>query len=204
MIEEKITIHTQRLILRPYQPCDEEGLFALEQCPQTHCYNYTMPRTRPDILQEIKIGQQARLVLYAGRLELAVILKQDNRLIGKSGYKEGNLKPDGSVEIYYSIHPAYWNQEYGTETARGLIRFGFETIKLHRIYAGATVDNVASWRIMEKVGMQRESHWREDRPGPGQWIEGKGYQRTPGAYADGYGYAILSTDNLPAGRSPAT
>ena len=46
---------------------------------------------------------------------------------------------------------------------------------------------------MEKAGMRRESHWIKDRPKPGEWIDGVGFESTD-EWEDGYGYAILEKE----------
>jgi RimJ/RimL family protein N-acetyltransferase len=48
------------------------------------------------------------------------------------------------------------------------LRFGFETLRMHRIYAIVEPENVASARVLEKVGMQREGHLREHRYAKGR------------------------------------
>ncbi len=53
--------------------------------------------------------------------------------------------------------------------AAGLLRFGFETLGLHRIHAIVEPENVASTRVLEKVGMRREGHLRDHRYAKGRW-----------------------------------
>jgi RimJ/RimL family protein N-acetyltransferase len=61
----------------------------------------------------------------------------------------------------YWIGAPYWNRGYATEAARAVLRFAFDTVGLHRIYATHFTRNPASGRVMEKTGMQREGVWRE-------------------------------------------
>ena len=86
-----------------------------------------------------------------------------------------------SAEIWYKLHPDYWGKGIGTEAAMALINFGFSTLNLHRIEAGCAVQNIASARILEKVGMTREGGKRKALPIRGEWI-------------DNYEYAILEED----------
>lgn len=86
-----------------------------------------------------------------------------------------------SAEIWYKLHPDYWGKGIGTEAAMALINFGFSTLNLHRIEAGCAVQNIASARILEKVGMTREGAKRKALPIRGEWI-------------DNYEYAILEED----------
>lgn len=79
------------------------------------------------------------------------------------------------IEVYYSIYIDFWNQGYGTEALKGIIDFGFNTFKLHKIFAGCDIENVASKTIMEKAGMRFESRWRKDRIRNGEWTDGLGF-----------------------------
>ena len=83
--------------------------------------------------------------------------------------------------IFYNLLPSHWGQGYATEAAKALIIFGFNTLQLHRIEAGAATENVASLRVLEKVGMRREGMSRKILP-------------TPAGWRDNYRYAILEDD----------
>jgi len=60
--------------------------------------------------------------------------------------------------------PEQWNQGYGTETARALIKFGFEKLSLHKIEAGVATENIRSINVLEKAGMIREGLRRKILP----------------------------------------
>ena len=94
--------------------------------------------------------------------------------LGKEHYK--------NAEIWFQLDYRFWNKGYATESLRKIIDFGFETLKLHRIEAGCAVNNVGSFRVLEKVGMLREAHTRKLLPLQSGW-------------SDNYGYAILETDD---------
>jgi [ribosomal protein S5]-alanine N-acetyltransferase len=55
----------------------------------------------------------------------------------------------------------WWGQGYATEAARAVLRYGFEELKLNRIYAHHMTKNPASGRVLEKIGMQREGCLRQ-------------------------------------------
>ena len=57
------------------------------------------------------------------------------------------------VELLYGIAPPVWGQGLTTEAARAVLRYGFEELRLVRIVASADVPNVASLRVLEKLGM---------------------------------------------------
>ena len=93
--------------------------------------------------------------------------------IGKRNYK--------TAEVWYKIHLDHWRQGYATEALTKLIDFGFNELKLHRIEAGCAVENIASSKVLEKVGMTKEGIKRKKLPIRGEW-------------KDNYFYAILDED----------
>ena len=83
-----------------------------------------------------------------------VIHKPDNQLIGHCGLR---YWPDSSdVEVLYAIDKRYWGKGLATEGARASVRYGFEHLHLERIMAAALVENQASRRVLEKIGMRYE------------------------------------------------
>jgi RimJ/RimL family protein N-acetyltransferase len=85
------------------------------------------------------------------------------------------------AEIWYNLMPAHWGRGFATEVARRLIRFGFETLRLHRIEAGVATGNKRSIKVLEKAGMTIEGIRRKILPIRGEWV-------------DNYHYAILEDD----------
>ncbi|NND63992.1 MAG: GNAT family N-acetyltransferase [Flavobacteriaceae bacterium] len=85
------------------------------------------------------------------------------------------------AEIYYNLLPSVWAKGYASEAAKAIIDFGFTQLKLHRIEAGVATENLASIRVLEKVGMQREGLCREILPLQTGW-------------SDNYMYSVLESD----------
>ena len=69
------------------------------------------------------------------------------------------------------MHINYRGSGYATEAARALISYGFYQLGLHRIFADASNQNTASLKIMERLGMRREGHFREARFEDGKWVD---------------------------------
>ena len=74
-------------------------------------------------------------------------------------------------EIGYILNPAYQGQGLATEVAGTLLRLGFEGLGLHRIVARCDARNVASARVMERVGMRREAHLVHNEFLKGEWTD---------------------------------
>ncbi len=80
------------------------------------------------------------------------------------------------AELGWVLDPAFTGHGYATEAARGLLRVCFEDLGVRRVVAGCFVDNDASWRLMERIGMRRESHTvRDGLHRSGQWLDGFTY-----------------------------
>ena len=82
----------------------------------------------------------------------------------------------------YLVDPAHHGRGYATEIARAALDLAFGDLGLHRVTAGCFADNVASWRVMEKVGMRREQHGIRD-----------GWHAELG-WVDGFTYAVLADE----------
>lgn len=58
------------------------------------------------------------------------------------------------ADVGYELDPNFWGVGYATEAATAVLNFGFAELKVHRIWANAVAENIASLRVLEKIGMQ--------------------------------------------------
>jgi RimJ/RimL family protein N-acetyltransferase len=80
------------------------------------------------------------------------------------------------AEIGWIIDPDHGGRGYATEAASGLLRICFDGLGLHRVVAVAFADNVASWRLMERIGMRREEYAVRDSLHRSRgWLDGVRY-----------------------------
>ena len=90
---------------------------------------------------------------------LAITLRDGGQVIGGIGFR---LEMDHQrAELGYWLGVPYWGHGYATEAAREMLRYGFEELKLHRIFAEYFEHNPASGRVLAKIGMQHEGCRRE-------------------------------------------
>ena len=99
---------------------------------------------------------------------------------GQYGYEADFERVEGLLG--YLVDPAYVGRGIATVIASALLDLAFDELGLRRVTAGCFADNVASWRVMEKVGMRREQHGVAD-----SW-------HTEHGWVDGYQYAILADE----------
>jgi len=83
-----------------------------------------------------------------------MIQRAEQTVIGDAGFK-GRPDCEGTVEIGYSVVPAYRRQGYGFEAARALVDWAFAQQDVQRIAAECDIDNAPSIRILEELGFQR-------------------------------------------------
>jgi [ribosomal protein S5]-alanine N-acetyltransferase len=153
------TLETERLTLRPLTPADLDDVFDYASDPLVARY---VTWSAHQSLDDSRFFLNLMLAKYrAGEVApWGVVHRRDRRLIGTSGFTWWN-RTHASAEIGYAMARAYWGQGLMTEAAREIVRFGFEVMSLNRIEACHDVDNPASGRVMEKVGMSREGTRRE-------------------------------------------
>jgi RimJ/RimL family protein N-acetyltransferase len=95
----------------------------------------------------------------------AVVLSATGQILGRSGLY---LNADPRIaHLGYHLDANHWGHGYSTEAAHTLLHLGFVHLGLNRIYAECHPENVASSRVMVKLGLRyegclRQSHWAND------------------------------------------
>ncbi|MCV2504066.1 MAG: GNAT family N-acetyltransferase, partial [Neisseriaceae bacterium] len=101
-----------------------------------------------------------------------IVLKENNQVIGTCGYH--NFQEEHSrAEIGYDLNPDYWQKGYMTEAITAIQKYGFKKLKLHRIEAFIFPDNLASRKLLEKVGLQSEGVLRDYFFEKGRFVDGE-------------------------------
>jgi RimJ/RimL family protein N-acetyltransferase len=91
----------------------------------------------------------------------AVCLKENNKLIGNIYFQQQDPKEFLIWEIGYVFNPLYYGKGYATEACKVIMKFGFEKLGTHRIIGKCNPENTASWRLMERLSMKREGHFKK-------------------------------------------
>lgn len=148
------------LVLREFAPDDWEDVYAYSSLPEASRYQAWGPNTPEDARAHIGRACAAALEEPRSAYMLAVTLAETGKVIG-GGDLHVRSHRFRSGEIAYGIAPAFWGRGYATEVARLLLGFGFASLHLHRIAGTCDPRNVASARVLEKVGMRYEGRMRE-------------------------------------------
>ncbi|MBV9471083.1 MAG: GNAT family N-acetyltransferase [Abitibacteriaceae bacterium] len=175
------TLETDRLRLRKISLRDARDFFEYASNPEVTRHSTWSPHESIEdtkqfinqVLNQYKAGHVA---------PWGIEHKADRKFIGTCGF--GNwIHYHARAEIGYALARPYWSQGYMTEAVQCVIAFGFKTMKLNRIEARCRLENIGSFRVMEKAGMAFEGVLRQ-------------HMYMKGDYHDLKLYAILHADFL--------
>lgn len=146
-------IETNRLRLRHFSLDDLDDLFRIYSNPEVMRYVGKGARTK-DETQSALVSMIKHWKHGFGMW--AIIHKQSDKMIGRCGLCFLDNSPE--VELGYVLDKPYWNIGLATQASRASLEYGFEEIGLERIVAIARPENIASQRVMQKVGMKYEKN----------------------------------------------
>jgi RimJ/RimL family protein N-acetyltransferase len=154
------TLRSTRLMLRPFRDTDAESLFAMHSNVRVMRYWDSPPWREPE--RAGRFIAAARQIADDGTgMRLALERVTDGSFVGWCGIARWN--PEfRSAALGYCLDETAWGHGYGTEGARALLGWAFDTLDLNRVQAEVDTRNPASYRVMEKLGFVREGLLRED------------------------------------------
>lgn len=158
-------LETDRLILREFQHDDWQAMAAYWRDPRYQRYYAEIEDVEAVVRELVSRCIAAQDVEPRRTYQFAVVRKDGGRLIGNCGIRV-NAPEHREANIGYELNPDAWGQGLATEAAREIVRFGFEDLGLHRIWAECNAENAGSVRVLRKLGMQREARFREN-----QWFK---------------------------------
>jgi RimJ/RimL family protein N-acetyltransferase len=165
-----LPIEGPRVVLRDWTFTEHDEVLRYASDPDVVRYMPWGPHKTSDDVEEfftrIREHQREQPRRY---YELAVEWKETGEVIGGAGLRMPDPNRPSNGEIGYVFRKEHWGKGLATEVAELLCDFGFTEFSLHRIAAGVDTDNIASQRVLEKVGMRREAHLREDIRRRGEW-----------------------------------
>lgn len=152
-MRELPTLTTPRLSLRPFRLSDAARVQSLAGKHEVADTTLSLPHPYLDGMAEGWIAtHEGEWTRHEG-VTLAVT-EPDEGLVGAITLRIELAHR--RAELGYWVGLPFWGRGYATEAAAAIVRFGFETLGVSRIYAHHFMRNPASGRVMEKVGMRRE------------------------------------------------
>ncbi len=167
MIELPLPIETSRLRLRSLVREDHAALHAIQSRADVARWLYWEPRSEDEVRESLD-GHIARA---RDAPETGVVLGVEVRATGELiGYVSLTIGPPEhrQGEIGFILHPAHQGRGYATEASEAMLALAFGTFELHRVYGRLEPRNVASARVLEKLGMRKEAHLIEN-----EWVKEK-------------------------------
>jgi len=163
-------VGTDRLLLRPMEPGDAVALHAYQSLQEIAQYQYWEPRSLEEIRAKLTEWTGMCRLDGEGTLAFAVESRAELKLIGDVSLRVTSVEARQGT-IGFTLHPAHQGRGFATEACRALLQIGFRDLGLHRIFASCDARNTGSWRVMERLGMRREAHFREHALFKGVWDE---------------------------------
>jgi ribosomal-protein-alanine N-acetyltransferase len=152
---------TPRLLIRMWEPDrDADAAFQIYRDPEVMRY-LGLPTGKPrELVEEQREALAKTVARYAelndGTGAWAIVRKSDDQIVGTCLLKrlpDAEQKPTDDMEVGWHLGRAYWGNGYATESARGAIAYGFETLRLPVIYAVVNPANTASIRVTQRLDM---------------------------------------------------
>jgi len=169
MLKPTFPIETERLLLRPCEPRDLDVMADIRSRPDVVRYLYWNIQTHGEVAEALaKRMTMTALEKEGDGMVVAAELKDTGEMIGdvvlqwiSEEHRQG--------ETGFVFHPDFQGKGFAFEAGREMLRLGFEELGLHRIIGRCDARNTASARLMERLGMRQEAHFRENERFKGEW-----------------------------------
>jgi RimJ/RimL family protein N-acetyltransferase len=164
-------IDTSRLRLRKFEAADLDDVCEYALLPDAQRYLASPCRDRADLKRALQqMAGQHTLHRPGDSIWLAAERQSDGRLVGQVALIWTDATA-GQGELRLAFNPIVRRQGLASEAARAVLDFGFEELRLHRIFARCDVKNPAPARLLKGLGMRLEAHYREHVLFQGEWDE---------------------------------
>jgi RimJ/RimL family protein N-acetyltransferase len=182
LVKAEWPLRTERLVIRRMILDDIEPTWAFRSLPEVAEW---VTSAFPDIDAYRRIFDRPEI------LETSLVIERDGVIVGDlmlritDPWSQTEVRDQANgtqAELGWTIAPDHQGNGYATEAVRAVLDVCFGPLGLRRVVAECFADNVASWRLMERLGMRRESHTVKDS-----------LHRTRG-WLDGLSYAILADE----------
>jgi RimJ/RimL family protein N-acetyltransferase len=165
---------TERLLLREFVESDWPTVLAYQSDPRYLRYYHWTERNEKDVREFVQTQIASQYEQPRTKFQLAIALRENQQLIGNCGIRMKSADAH-EADIGYELDPKYWGHGYATEAASAMVRFGFEELKVHRIWAWCIAENAASAHVLEKLGMRLEGRLRDKEQFKGRWWDTLNY-----------------------------
>ena len=169
-------LRTERLTIRRATPSDADVVWGYRHLEPVSRYMTRLPGSLEEFRESFS---------EADRLGVTLIVERDGQVVGdlmvrlQDAWAQTEVAEQAKgtqAELGWAFDPAHHGNGYATEAVREMLRLSFEDLGLHRVEALCFAANEPSWRLMERLGMRRETHAvAESLHRSGEWMDGLGY-----------------------------
>ena len=164
---------TARLGLRPFTPADRDWLVALySDVNVTRYLGGLLTPSQVDRMLASRI-----LDYYAAHPGLGIWMTVERASGERAGFHLlNNIQGESIIQVGFALLEPFWGRGYGTEMASAVLRYGFADLELPTIVGMASLKNIASQRVLSKIGVERRGergfpHPQYAAEGPMAWFE---------------------------------
>ena len=173
-----VQLETARLRLDALRHDDAAALFAYRADPAVSRYQGWRPVALDEAVRFIERQQAVAFDTPGSWFQFAVRLRETGELAGDLGL---HFVDADTMEFGVTLAPAYQGRGLAVEAVRAVLALVFGTLKRHRVYASVDPRNLSCVKLLERLGMRKEAHFRES------WRDGDGW-------ADDAIYAMLASE----------
>lgn len=192
-------VRTERLTVRRADREDLDATWEFRRLDNVSRWLTRAPATFADYQAEYEKPSSLAKTLV---VELDGVVIGDLMLQVEDGWAQAEAVHDAravQAELGCVLHPDFTGRGYATEAVGTLLRLSFRNLGLRRVTAHCFADNVSSWRLMERLGMRRETHTvRESLHRSGTWLDGLSYALLAEEWQDRQGHSATAGDVLVA------
>jgi len=161
-------LETERLRIRQFQDSDLEFFIDYRNDPDVARYQgWDVPYPRGKALEFVAEMSAKEPSVQGEWFQAAIEGIATGEMIGDVAFFL--KKDDPQAYIGYTVARQNWRKGYGMEAVRRMLDYLFGELDLHRVIAITDVENVASFRVLEKIGFRREGCFVENLKFKGRW-----------------------------------
>jgi [ribosomal protein S5]-alanine N-acetyltransferase len=166
-------LRTASLLLRSFEREDIPAIVRLAGANEIAATTLNIPHPYSEDDAQSFLAKASEDFRAGRSVSFAISISPGGELCGAVGLHLAEVHK--RAELGYWIGVPYWERGFATEAASAAVGFGFETLRLHRIYAHHFAGNTASQRVLEKIGMRHEGRSRQHIQKWGHFVDVENY-----------------------------
>jgi RimJ/RimL family protein N-acetyltransferase len=163
-------IQTERLILSPLVRGDAAEFFGYRSLPEVSRYQTWAPSSLADAQHFIDSFRSVAFDTPGTWFQFGIRLRNLRLLAGDIGVRFPREAPR-QAEIGFTLAPGHRGRGLATEAVTGILNHLFGSIRKHRVFASVDPKNLPSIKLLKRVGMRQEAHFRESLWLKGEWVD---------------------------------